>query len=52
MDRIKPWQAAVLAAVAVAILVFSIWRSAGQGAKGAPVPAPFTGNAPLPGPPR
>jgi len=43
MDRIKPWQAMVVAAVAVAILIFSIWRSAGQGEKGAPIPAPFTG---------
>jgi hypothetical protein len=46
MDRIKPWQAAIVAAVAVAILIFSIWRSAGQGEKGAPIPGTFTGKMP------
>jgi hypothetical protein len=50
VERIKTRQAAVVAAVAIGILILSIWRSAGQGEKGAPIPAPFTGGG-IPGAP-
>lgn len=46
LNRLKPWQAAAIVVVAVALAAFSIVRSLGKGEKGAPVSAPMTGLPP------
>jgi hypothetical protein len=48
MNRLKLWQAVALAVIAVGIAFAVIWRSAGAGEKGAPIPAPFSGKMPMP----
>lgn len=49
MQRLKLWQAALLAAAAIGLAVGIVWSSSGNGAKGAPVPPVFTGGS-LPAP--
>ena len=46
MDKIKLWQAAAITVIAIVIAVGVIWRSAGAGEKGAPIPPPMTGPPP------
>ena len=43
MNRIKTWQAVLLAVVAVTVAIVVIWRSSGAGEKGAPMPAVYGG---------
>jgi len=49
MNRLKAWQAAVLAAIAVVIAVGVIWRYAAMSAEGVPVPPPYSGPPPAAG---
>lgn len=46
MNRIKTWQAVVLAALAVGVAVAVIYRTAGTDEKGAPIPAVYSGPPP------
>ena len=43
MNRIKMWQAVLLAAAAIIVAAVVIWRSSGAGEKGAPMPAVYSG---------
>ena len=50
MDKIKPWQAALVAIIAVAIAISVIWHGT-VGQSPPPMPAAFTGPAHMPGAP-
>jgi hypothetical protein len=51
MNRIKTWQAVLLAVVAITVAAVVICRSSGAGEKGAPMPAVYGGPAKSAAPP-
>ncbi len=51
MKRLKTWQAATLAVLAILVAIWAIRSASGGGEKGAPIPSAYSGPPPVSGSP-